>query len=559
MKKLSILLILASILLPVISTPAFADGMLIEPSPYSDGWDYSNETNQTAYINYEDGLEKMILSIGIEESENKEMVWLFPIPAEPDKVVIDVITDLPYLVGSEISQSAVSNINNAKAVLFLTQLYTIPIIEMFTTIGAEAGMGMEEGLTTGVGAVKGIEPDVVVYEHIEKEGMTSEIITAKTAEGLYNYLKDKKLNISEESIPVLDNYIGQSYSFIASWITPQKILITPVDKTVDTTTLVSPSDFNSSSNQKGIFVTFPTEDIYFPLLPTSVYGSEVVPATIEVIGHVSPKIFQDIKTYTETDYYIGSYFAPNQEDFVEFYKGPARNLKYTKISINAPSKFFTDDLWISTNAPLKTYYSSFVAQHETVTALLLLLIISLITGFISSLIVFKKIKTGFIGLANCVSLIGVVAATAIVKTREGMVLAETLVSQLKEKGYLWKRKLSAVLFWIDIPLLILSAICVYYIIDTLSHEYGRIHFFRHEEIWMSITIILITLAISIFMLFARRIREEDRSLFEQLKSSQHSSWSFHPKDKRKFIFIPVFSVSFLILSWLAVKLVEITV
>jgi len=33
--------------------------------------------------------------------------------------------------------------------------------------------------------------DVVVYEHLEKEGMISQIITAKNAFALYDYLKSK--------------------------------------------------------------------------------------------------------------------------------------------------------------------------------------------------------------------------------------------------------------------------------------------------------------------------------------------------------------------------------
>ncbi|PIV00276.1 hypothetical protein COS55_03960, partial [Candidatus Shapirobacteria bacterium CG03_land_8_20_14_0_80_40_19] len=81
-----------------------------------------------------------------------------------------------------------------------------------------------------------------------------------------------------------------------------------------------------------------------------------------IIGHRSPKIFKDIKNYTETKYFIDDYVTI-EEELKSFYNGPTENVKYTKIEIKAPSKFLTDDLWISSRAPLKTYYSSFVAQH----------------------------------------------------------------------------------------------------------------------------------------------------------------------------------------------------
>jgi len=44
-----------------------------------------------------------------------------------------------------------------------------------------------------------------------------------------------------------------------------------------------------------------------------------------------------------------------------------------------------------------------------------------------------------------------------------------------------------------------------------------------------------------------------------LKSASYSSWSFQPKDKMKYVFVPMFSVLFLIISWLLVKLVGFTV
>jgi len=79
----------------------FADGMMIAPDPYSDRWDYSDESNQQAFINYEGGLQKMIISVGLGGNNSSGAVWLFPVPAEPNKVAIDVIKSLPKFDGGE--------------------------------------------------------------------------------------------------------------------------------------------------------------------------------------------------------------------------------------------------------------------------------------------------------------------------------------------------------------------------------------------------------------------------------------------------------------------------
>lgn len=62
MKKLSASLFSSLITLLVVfsltSEPVFAGGVMIKLDPYSDRWDYSTESNQQAFINYENGLQK---------------------------------------------------------------------------------------------------------------------------------------------------------------------------------------------------------------------------------------------------------------------------------------------------------------------------------------------------------------------------------------------------------------------------------------------------------------------------------------------------------------------
>ncbi len=547
---LSILLMLSSIVPKLV----LADGMIIKPDPYSDRWDYVGESNQQAFINYEKGLEKMILSIGIEEAD-KDAIWLFPVPSEPDRVVIDVVTEFPRLNGENITKKAKSNLLEVKKVLPATQIYTIPFIDWWGMGTYEVSVGGDAPPPLSAGGRPSIETDVIVYEHIEKEGIITEVITAKTAGALYQYFQDKNLKIKEGTIPVLDYYIGKEFTFVASWIS-QTDVITP----------------NFGSKQRGIFVTFPTQKIYYPLFPTSVYGSESIPISIRIIGHVSPKIFKDIESYTKIEYFIDDYIKPEYYVFIDdilglaewpenFYNGSSENVKYTKIEIEAPSKFFTEDLWIMPRSPIGTYYSLFFAQHPWVSGTLLLILSSVIAGIIAGWIVFKDLrmkncilKLALVGLSNCLSVMGVAITTIFIRTKEKDKNIEPLINKIKEKGYSWRRKTAIFLLPIAAPLSIIGLLSF---ISQLQLLFGPFNF--HFEDTVILLLSITPIAALIFALLIKKIKIEDRPLFAQLKSAGYSSWTFNPKDRLKFAFVPIFSVVFLIISWLILKLIEITV
>ena len=418
-KKIFSCFLIATFLAPSL---VLADGMMIKPDPYGNRWDFVSENNQQAYINYEDGLEKLILSIGLEEADS-EAVWIFPVPADPQKVVIDILTETPNLRGEEINKKAKSELEDIKEALLLTQIYPafFTSLTKTTTLSVQTNKGWglsEDGY--------GRQADVIIYEHLEKEGMTTEIITARTSKGLQEYFKSKKLDIGQDSIPALNHYIGKEFTFVASWISKS-------------------STTRSSSKQKGVFVTFPTEKIYYPLVLTSVYGSERIPTTIRVVGFVSPKVFKDIKNYTEVEYYIDEYVNLNNID--NFYNGDRENVKYTKIEMNAPSKLLTQDLWMSTRQPLRTFFPSFISQHPFATGIILLVLISILTSILAGLVIFREarnkkeiLKFGLLGLFNCLTIIALIIRLHSLRIRKNDEKNQVLINKLKEQGYLIHRK-----------------------------------------------------------------------------------------------------------------------
>lgn len=663
--------------------PSFvlADGGMIHFDPYSDRWDFADETNQQAFINYEKGTEKMILSVGVGDLNAGKTMWIFPVPADPNKVAVDVVTKLPSLRGEEISEKAQSNLDDAKSWLQATQIYTIPFaFTRSSMLSGSSNGGYGAPLSTGLGGgfKDALRPDVVVFEHLEKEGITSEIVTARTVQGFNEYFFKKGLKIDSNSIPVLQNYIGKEYSFVVSWMegsskttesskenisreflrqkaqTPEGLidLLTPFelddfamqnrclfyddmpcpalkgDGSIDYShgyTRQEMNDFKAKfvnspnnikdyqkkhpnnpkgfflqspnarenivayfskktdivnkeierkitneksierstnkGNQKGVFVSFPTDKIFFPLMPTSVYGSKIVPADIRIMGHVTPDVFADIKSYTKTKYYYDESIQLDK-DLKAFYNGPSTGVKYTKIEINAPSKFFTDDLWVKNSAPVKTFYQSFVATQNAFDIIFVIALCSVLSGLLAGWLLFKEWrnwdgtkKFSMVGLANCLTILGTIAAVLALKTVKESEDTSSLANAIKEKGYFWRRRLALGLIIADLPFLLISVlaipIAITQLFDNRTPPFGY-----HKDsgsLW-SVGLAFLPVIVLTVAWFLSRVKEEDQLLFSDLKAKNYSAWTFQPKDRRKIWFIILYSISFLIISWAIVRL-----
>ncbi len=518
----------------------FADGVML--NPYEGSWDYSSEKNQQAFINYDNGFQKMIISVETDKDYNNGVVWLFPLPSDPNRIAIDIVNNLPRLSGAEITGEAKAILWEIGQFLKSTQLplsiFKIsPFFSLITTLGEQ-----------------GAANDVTVYEHLVKEGMTTEVITAKTANGLYDYLRNKGFKIENSSIPVLDHYIGKAYSFVASWVNPESELYSRLIREKD------------ASKRKGISVTFPTDEIYFPLLPTSVYGSKIIPITIRIMGHVSPKVFKDIKNYAVTEYCINEYITDSDRGSLKgFYNGQNKNYKYTKIDINAPSKYLTDDLWVARNAPMRTYYTSFIITHVFITRIFLWLLTSVLTGILVGWVVFKDLrkntlKLALLGLSNCFSVFGLLIATIFVSTKNNPTKADELMCKIKNKGYIWRRRAAIIMIYFAIPVLTFTIFIssLLGIVLVSNRQFGIDSYFLHA-LFRSLMLCILPIILLILARIFKRIKPEDKHLFDQLNTSGYSSWSFKPKDKMKIIFVPLYSISFLIISWLIISYIMLTV
>jgi len=367
---------------------------------YRDRWEKLNEENQLCAINYENGYQNMILSINFaSDVKGSKAAWIFPIPAKPEETIVDVIKGFPILQGQDIKEKAKTSIKDSFHLIRATQLYTLPFFMLSRGVYGAATKDFQESIAAGKA------PSIYTYEHIEKMGITTELVKAKDGKALQDYLTAKQLDLPSEARSVFDEYIGEDYIFVISWIYDLEKLKQEQSATQDK---IGYNPYQQS-NIIGVSLTFPTDKIYFPLKPTSIYGSNIVPATIYVTGYVTPELYDSIKASTQVEYlYQGYYSVPENIRMLFNGKENIKDLKYTKITMNSPSKYLTEDLYFDNRAPKDIQAAEYFINKSVTIVVIALFICSLLASIIASLIIFRlsklSFKLSFVGLLNILTI-----------------------------------------------------------------------------------------------------------------------------------------------------------
>lgn len=431
-KILTILFLFIPVFFPL--SPVFADGMVI-PGGYHPGWDFTSEKSQQAFINYIDGYEKLILSIDLER-KSQDNLWIFPVPSDYRDVTIDVVTELPSLSGGELADQARDVAFGMEWSLLGTQIYPLFFYPFLGTSYYTPGGVVP--LTVPEKSTESLEPDVTVRQELEKEGITTQVLTAKTADGLFSYFEEKGLNIKEDSIPILSKYIGKDYTFIASFLSsPSDVGSRPEPLSSQEKELIYPYP---NIYSRGVFVSFPTEKLFYPLMLTSVYDTEIIPTDIRIVGLKSPEIFRDIKSHAEVKYFREEYISYYNEKF--YGENSSQAINYTKISLKAPANLFTDDLWIKNQAPAKTILPLLVVKYPFLILIFAFILLSAVSSMIIGLLVFKEkrnrlgaLKLALFGLFNFFTLIAFALATVVWRSKPIPEEDKKLFLELKSRGY----------------------------------------------------------------------------------------------------------------------------
>lgn len=420
-----------------------------------DRWEMLDEEQQLCAINYNQGIQNMILSVNTgEEITGEKAVWIFPVPAKPEKTVINIVKEFPELNGYDVEYRAENSVSDIFDFIRGTQIYSLPLLILQGSMMSKGGfdsLGMESPAS-----INGIE-GVTVHESIEKSGLTTELVSAIDSNSFSNYLISKDLDVPPNFKSILDDYIGEEYSFVISWISdvekfkleqPEGYIISlledgeideakelfdvlPYDsekygfyyylnsifenidkgRDIEEYHIKLLKEMRGTGNILSVFISFPTDRIYYPLKPTSVYGSKRVPALIYVMDYVKPELYPEIKAYSEIDYFFRENFDV-PEELSNFFAGTdTKDLKYTKIKINPPSKYLTEDLWIREGAPFKVFLADSVNRFPFWFGLFFFVVCSCLASLLSGIIIFgikgvSKLKFMLFGLWNFLTLIG---------------------------------------------------------------------------------------------------------------------------------------------------------
>lgn len=401
---LSLYVVFAFVFLPFVGT-ATADGCVVGKQ---DTVFYLGEDSQYAVIDYSEGIEGLLLSIDFQWQDSSSTAWIFPIPADPNSIDVHIVDGAPEFRGTDVMTEAKEDLDHAMSTFVFAYAFSVVIPWPLMTVPYFLLGGL---LGTGTGAT--------VHMHLEQYGLIVEVISATEGAGIYNYLTNNGLDVSEGMIPQLDDYVEEDYSFVVTWI----------------------SESGTTLRKPGVLVHFPTERMFYPLVLTSIYGNKVIPTEIFVMGHVSPRIYDEIEPYTDVTYLQGSISSveystsPSLHHFVEEIDKRWGGF-FTRIEISAPSNSLRNDLWISREVPGKVVSASYVHALFDEPALLPTLLImvagvSLLMGFLVGVAVLGYSKEAIpaylvIGMANVVGIIGVIIATSMMRNRLGMTVGQSL-------------------------------------------------------------------------------------------------------------------------------------
>jgi len=373
-------------------------------------WRQVSEKQQTCFINYNAGYENMLLAVKLDPFHSTKAVWIFPVPAVPDRVTIDVISELPRLYGSNVRELARQSISRMFSVLALSQVY--PIAFMYTPrdiFPRAEHRGFDYGSLPAMG---GFDGGVDVYEHIEKLGLTTELITARDRDAPYAYLKAKGLDLPEDTRAILDEYVGEDYSLVVSWMSDTNRFLPDTNDEARNWRTVK---------QVAVSIRFPAKVIFFPLKLTRVYDRLRVPMVINVLGYVTPQLFDALRPFSKVDFNLQdrydvdpallSFF--NDRDYVE-------NLRYTTLTINAPAKLLTRDLRISNKPPLRAVCADRVHHLIGLLVVIAFLAASLLAGAVAATAAFRespglRARFTWLGLLNVATLAGVIVGAVLVR------------------------------------------------------------------------------------------------------------------------------------------------
>lgn len=405
-KKVIALGILVLLLCP----PAASDGMIfIEDNNI---WQLQQEETQLAAIHYQRGIENLLISVSPgKDFHGEQATWIFPVPAKPDEIHIDVLKGFPPFGGKNLEDTYYSSVTTSSAVQIFYATFPVSFLCGGSILQFSGSMNGVSGSMRSLSSYD-VTPGIQIHRHIEKRGVSTEVVTAADADSLETYLSSLGMTAKNDNQAYFQEYIGKEYSFVITYISDMHSFKAQSDADIRGST-----SHGTHSNALGIFVRFPTERIFYPLKPTAIYGTSQIPVLLYVTGLNEPALSRSILDHTEVSYFMQEHFEVSA-DLEPFFNGNTAQsrLPYTKIKISTPAESFTEDLWIDPGKPLEIQLKWIYTEIVGIISVIVYIFLSSVSSLLAGLIVFRKKPVNprtllFHGLWNCITFIGLVHAT----------------------------------------------------------------------------------------------------------------------------------------------------
>jgi hypothetical protein len=283
------------------------------------------QNEQHAVISHSQGREKLLIAISLNMENEDNAIWIFPVPGKPQEVEVNVLDLFPRFHGKDPRREAERFLSGIRDLSLLTQIYPL-----FTCCFMPALSVTRE---TGV----------FIHGTIEKWGIRAETITAKSAVDLSEYFKEKKAELDANELKLFERYLASDYMFVVAWIESRAELLKKF-----------PGYESGKTSDSGrwpcLYVEFPSERAFYPLLATSFYGDKIIPIDVVTIGYFEADVNSKLKDSFRPRYYKQP-VKPEKlpEQLVDAI--PDKNISYTRFRFHGPAKDLTDDLWLKPTMP----------------------------------------------------------------------------------------------------------------------------------------------------------------------------------------------------------------
>jgi hypothetical protein len=409
------LFVLLTISMPIAASSGSADGVSVYYEPgYS--WRLIAEDSQFAIINHDGEHEDILLQIGVPSeyvNDASSLLWLFPIPAKPEYTQIGVVDSFPAFEGHFLSDSAKLSVTEDLAWIYSSQIYPIPFALM-SVYTANDNWWIRRTLAGSGGGWQDAAPEgVEVFQKIEQSGLSTELIGTENATALDEYLSTYGIELPESSVPIIQTYADEGFSFVASRISNvAEFLANSSQK----------DGFNSAVYGMSVEVWFPTDLIYYPMRLTSVYGSTSIPIVLQIVDYVTPVAPDDSSTELQMDRYycldrsyrVGEgleWFFPEHERSGQLNDGVISDLEYTLVIVDVDADEMTHDLWFEKSASSETALGSFMVDHGWAALIPAFFGISMLASVLAGSLIYRGLrprrgKFALLGLANGATIVG---------------------------------------------------------------------------------------------------------------------------------------------------------